>query len=38
VWVLTANQLLELGSGDLAATVAELIGDGSALVLVTREH
>ena len=38
VWVLTANQLLELGSGNHVETVTALVGDGTALALVTREH
>ena len=38
VWVLSSNQLLELGSGDHAATVPALVGDAPALVLVTKEH
>ena len=42
VWVLTANQLIELSSGDIATTVSEIVAplvDGdAALVLVTKEH
>lgn len=38
VWVLTANQLMELTSGDHLDNVNALVGDGTALVLVTREH
>jgi hypothetical protein len=38
VWVLSSNQLLELGSGDHATTVPALVGSGSALVLVTRDR
>jgi hypothetical protein len=36
-WVLVDNQLLEIGSGDVAATVADLVADAPAVVLVTRE-
>ena len=42
VWVLAANQLLEIGSGDIVATVIDIVGrtaDGdAALVLVTKER
>lgn len=38
VWVLHANQLVELGSGDLVATATGLVGNGTGVVLVTREH
>lgn len=37
VWVLTADQLLELSSSDRTEAVSELVGAGSAVVLVERE-
>jgi len=38
VWLVTGNHLMELGSGDHSATVRDLVGEGTALVLVLKEN